>query len=67
MRQHIDQLVDQFVNEEADHPVRPLLAFLIFLLPIFFVWFLLRRGHSLRSRVIGFGWFIFTFLLWRYL
>lgn len=30
----------------------------IFFLPIIFAWFLLRKGHSTRSRVIGFGWMI---------
>ena len=29
----------------------------IFLLPMFFVWFLLRKGHSVLARVLGFGWF----------
>lgn len=29
----------------------------IFLLPVVFVWFLLRQGHSTTSRVIGFAWF----------
>lgn len=28
----------------------------IFLFPIFFVWVLLRQGHSTSSRVIGFVW-----------
>lgn len=28
----------------------------IFLLPLVFVWFLLRKGHSTASRVIGFAW-----------
>lgn len=28
----------------------------VFLCPIIFVWFLLRRGHSATSRVIGFAW-----------
>ena len=28
----------------------------IFLVPVVFVWFLLRQGHSTTSRVIGFGW-----------
>ena len=29
-----------------------------FLVPIVFVWFLRRRGHSVLARVIGFGWLI---------
>ena len=28
----------------------------IFFLPIVFAWFLLRKGHSTLSRVLGFGW-----------
>lgn len=28
----------------------------IFFLPIVFVWFLLRDGHSTMARVVGFGW-----------
>ena len=31
----------------------------IFLVPLIFVWFLLRPGHSTLSRVIGFGWLAF--------
>ena len=33
-----------------------LLGLGIFLIPIVFVWFLLRKGHSTLSRVLGFGW-----------
>lgn len=51
------ELIDQFLDEKAERPVSPLLGFGIFVLPIIFVWFLLREGHTLRSRVIGFGWF----------
>ena len=36
----------------------------IFLLPIIFSWFLLRTGHSLLARIIGFGWLILTTLIW---
>ena len=50
-------MFDQFFEEEAQRPVSPLLGFGIFILPIVFVWFLLREGHTLRSRVLGFGWF----------
>jgi hypothetical protein len=53
------ELIDEIVNEEAFRRVGPLLAFLIFILPIFFVWLLLRDGHTMRSRIIGFGWFAF--------
>ncbi|MCP1441054.1 hypothetical protein J3D54_000186 [Pseudomonas sp. GGS8] len=37
-------------------PVELWLKLMIFLMPPFFVWFLLRRGHSLQQRLIGFGW-----------
>jgi hypothetical protein len=37
-------------------PVEGWLKIMAFLLPPFFVWFLLRRGHSLHQRLIGFGW-----------
>jgi hypothetical protein len=35
----------------------------IMLMPYFFVWFLLRKGHSPISRVIGFGWLILLFVV----
>lgn len=28
----------------------------IFFVPVVFVWFLLRQGHSVASRVVGFAW-----------
>ena len=31
----------------------------IFLVPVVFVWFLLRQGHSVASRVVGFAWLAF--------
>ncbi|MFJ7798004.1 hypothetical protein [Pseudomonas sp. NPDC096950] len=37
-------------------PVEGWLKIMAFLLPAFFVWFLLRPGHSLQQRLIGFGW-----------
>ncbi|MBS0296426.1 MAG: hypothetical protein JSR45_08950 [Proteobacteria bacterium] len=40
----------------APRRVSVLLGIGIFLLPIIFVWFLLRRGYSVTARVIGFGW-----------
>jgi len=36
---------------------------MVFLLPPFFVWFLLRPGHSLQQRLIGFGWLGLMILL----
>jgi hypothetical protein len=37
-------------------PVELWLKLMIFFLPPFFVWFLLRRGHSVGQRLLGFGW-----------
>ena len=40
-----------------------LLGVAIFLIPIIFSWFLLRKGHSTLARIISFGWlafFLFT-------
>lgn len=37
-------------------PVALWLKIMVFLLPPFFVWFLLRPGHSNMQRLIGFGW-----------
>lgn len=48
--------------QAAALPVRNvgfLLGLGIFLVPIIFVWFLLRQGYSTTARVIGFAWFAF--------
>ena len=45
-----------------DHNPGCLLSLGIFLIPYIFVWFLLRRGYSQLSRVLGFGWL--ALLLW---
>ncbi|MHC8387819.1 hypothetical protein ACYZTM_07245 [Pseudomonas sp. MDT2-39-1] len=50
----------------APNGVRPVelwLKLMIFFLPPFFVWFLLRRGHSLGQRLLGFGWLGLMILL----
>lgn len=47
----------------GSRPVELWLKIMIFLLPPFFVWFLLRRGHSLGQRLIGFGWLALMILL----
>ncbi|MDI2591420.1 hypothetical protein NYP20_21220 [Pseudomonas sp. N3-W] len=44
-------------------PVESWLKIMVFLLPPFFVWFLLRPGHSLQQRLIGFGWLGLMILL----
>lgn len=36
----------------------------IFFVPVIFVWFLLRKGHTTASRVLGFGWLGFGALVW---
>ncbi|MEO6679045.1 MAG: hypothetical protein ABIO21_16915 [Pseudomonas sp.] len=41
---------------DTARPVEGWLKIMAFLLPPFFVWFLLRPGHSLQQRLIGFGW-----------
>jgi|CXWL01.1.fsa_nt_gi hypothetical protein len=43
-------------EQETRRKFNPLLALGILFLPIFFVWFLLRRGHSTTARIVGFGW-----------
>lgn len=37
--------------------VGALLGIGIFLFPFFFVWVLLRSGHSTLARIVGFAWF----------
>lgn len=39
-------------------PVGAMLAVGIFLFPILFAWFLLRKGYSATARVMAFGWMI---------
>lgn len=41
---------------EGQRKVSFLLGLGIFLVPIVFAWFLLRKGHSTLSRILGFGW-----------
>ncbi|ORC50809.1 hypothetical protein BZK31_27830 [Pseudomonas floridensis] len=40
-----------------------ILGILILLLPHFFVWLLLRRGHTRKARLIGFGWLAFWIIV----
>lgn len=47
----------------GSRPVELWLKLMIFFLPPFFVWFLLRRGHSLGQRLLGFGWLALMILL----
>lgn len=50
------------VNATAKRTVSFLLGIGILLFPIVFVWFLLRKGHSVLARVVGFGWLILCVL-----
>ena len=44
------------VKQSASRSVGFVLGVGIFFVPVVFVWFLLRQGHSVASRVIGFAW-----------
>jgi hypothetical protein len=46
----------QPLNADGSRPVEGWLKIMVFLLPAFFVWFLLRSGHSSKQRLLGFGW-----------
>jgi hypothetical protein len=48
--------VQPLVNADGSRPVEGWLKIMAFLMPMIFVWFLLRPGHSLKQRLIGFGW-----------
>ena len=48
---------------DGTRPVELWLKLMIFFLPPFFVWFLLRRGHSLGQRLLGFGWLALMIML----
>jgi len=43
-------------DQQGVRPVEGWLKIMAFLMPMVFVWFLLRRGHSFQQRLIGFGW-----------
>ncbi|MDR9767659.1 hypothetical protein RJP56_16480 [Shewanella baltica] len=51
-----------FTVDMLDRKVTPALGLGIFLLPIIFAWFTLRKGYSVRARVISFVWLIFVCL-----
>ncbi len=55
-RQQAEQAVELQLNADGSRPVEGWLKVMAFLMPIIFVWFLLRRGHSLKQRLFGFGW-----------
>ncbi len=55
-RQQAEQTVAPPINEDGSRPVESWLKIMVFLLPMVFVWFLLRSGHSAKQRFFGFGW-----------
>ncbi|MFJ7315791.1 hypothetical protein ACIQVE_24110 [Pseudomonas sp. NPDC098747] len=55
-RQQAAQAFEAQINADGSRPVEGWLKIMVFLLPIVFVWFLLRNGHSAKQRLFGFGW-----------
>ncbi|MCU0119002.1 hypothetical protein N8H74_12120 [Pseudomonas sp. B2M1-30] len=55
-RQQAEQTVEPQVNVDGSRPVEGWLKIMVFLMPMIFVWFLLRGGHSAKQRLFGFGW-----------
>jgi hypothetical protein len=55
-QQPSEQPITDQANADGSRPVEGWLKIMIFLLPMFFVWFLLRYGHSMKQRFFGFGW-----------
>ena len=55
-RQQAAQAVEAHVNADGSRPVEGWLKIMVFLLPMVFVWFLLRNGHSAKQQLFGFGW-----------
>lgn len=47
---------DDYEYYEYERPVGFLLGLGIFLFPVIFAWFTLRRGHTTKARVISFVW-----------
>ncbi|WP_432217466.1 hypothetical protein ACREYJ_20850 [Pseudomonas kribbensis] len=55
-RQQAERAAESRLNADGVRPVEGWLKIMAFLMPMIFVWFLLRRGHSFQQRLIGFGW-----------
>ena len=55
-QQPTEQPVAEQANADGSRPVEGWLKIMIFLLPMVFVWFLLRYGHSMKQRFFGFSW-----------
>lgn len=52
-----------FMNSIKNKKVSVSLAIGIFLIPLIFAWFTLRRGYANSARIISFGWLITGFML----
>jgi putative nucleic acid binding protein len=50
-------------HKQQERSVGILLGIGIFLIPLIFSWFTLRKGHSTLSKVVAFGWLALTFLV----
>jgi hypothetical protein len=53
------------MTDQQSQPTRKvgiLLGIGIFLLPIIFAWFTLRKGHSTLARIISFAWLVITLI-----
>jgi len=55
-RQQAERAAEPRLNADGVRPVEGWLKIMAFLMPMIFVWFLLRSGHSLKQRLFGFGW-----------
>ncbi|CAI8939124.1 Zinc ribbon domain-containing protein [Pseudomonas sp. IT-347P] len=55
-QQPAEQPATEQANADGSRPVEGWLKIMVFLMPMFFVWFLLRNGHSMKQRFFGFGW-----------
>lgn len=55
-RQQAERAAEPQLNADGVRPVEGWLKIMAFLMPMIFVWFLLRSGHSLKQRLFGFGW-----------
>ncbi len=51
------------INYRREREVGILLALGIFFLPVFFVWFTLRDGHSSISRMVSFSWLLLLVII----
>jgi hypothetical protein len=54
---------DVIAPVQVKRPVGFLLGVGIVFIPMIFSWFLLRKGHSVLARVIGFAWLILSLLV----